>query len=109
MRKLKQVGRYSGRHRGEGEKDQCPRFTYKRHEAGQKCPAEERSCNTCGEKKKTARRVQEEQRDTSSESSDTEGEQEVNRVIRKRAWPGTSSRGPRSGRTSSGRRHCSSW
>ena len=103
MRKLKQVGRYSGRHKGEGEKDQCPRCTYERHEAGQKCPAEERTCNTCGEKghfaatkmctkkkKKTARRVQEEQRDTSSESSNTEGEQEVNRVIRERAWPGTS-------------------
>jgi hypothetical protein len=101
VRKLKQVGRYSGRHKGEGEKDQCPRCTYERHEAGQKCPAEERSCNTCGEKgyfattkmctkKKTARRFQEEQRDTSSESSDTEGEQEVNRVIWERAWPGTS-------------------
>ena len=37
VRKLKQVGRYSGRHRVEEEKDQCPR----RHEAGQKCPAED--------------------------------------------------------------------
>jgi hypothetical protein len=36
------------------------------------------------------RRVKEEQKDTSSESRDTEGEQEVNRVIRERAWPGTS-------------------
>ncbi len=25
VRRLKQVGKYSGRHKGEGEKDQCPR------------------------------------------------------------------------------------
>ena len=97
VRKLKQVGRYSGRHRVEGEKDQCPRCTYERHEAGQKCPAEGRSCNTCGEKghfaaaklctkkkKKTARRVKEVHKDTSSESSNTKGGKEVNRVIRER-------------------------
>ena len=103
VRKLKQVGKYSGRHKGEGEKDQRPRCTYERNEAGQKCPAEDRTCNTCGEKghfamsklctkkkKKAARRVKEEQKDTSSESSDTEGEQEVNRIIREQTWPGTS-------------------
>ena len=69
----------------------------------QKCPAGERTCNTCGEKghfvmsklctkkkKKTARRVKGEQKDTSSKSSDTEGEKEVNRVIWERAWPGAS-------------------
>ena len=95
VRKLKQIGKYSSRHKGEGEKEQCPRCTYERHESGQKCPAEDRTCNTCGDKghfgmsklcrkkkKKAARRVKEEQRETSSESSDTEGEQEVNRVIR---------------------------
>ena len=31
----------------------------------------------------------EEQKETSSESSDTEGEQEVNRAIRDQVWPGT--------------------
>ena len=85
-RKLKQVGRYSGRRRVEGEKDQCPRCTYERHKAGQKCPAEERSCNRCGEKghfataklctkkkEKTVRRVKEEQKDTSSESRRSTG------------------------------------
>ena len=95
VRKLKQIGKYSSRHKGEGEKEQCPRCTYERHESGQKCPAEDRTCSTCGDKghfgmsklcrkkkKKAARRVKEEQRETSSESSDTEGEQEVNRVIR---------------------------
>ena len=57
-------------------------------------------CNTCGDKghfdmsklcrkKKAARRVKEEQRETSSESSDTEGEQEVNRIIWDQVWPGT--------------------
>ena len=61
---------------------------------------EDRTCNTCGDrghigmsklcrKKKAARRVKEEQRETSSESSDTEGEQEVNRVGRDQVWPGT--------------------
>ena len=103
VRRLKQVGKYSGRHKVEGEKDQCPRCTYERHEAGQRCPAEERTCNACGEKghfaaakmctkknKKTTRRVKEEPKDTSSESSsDTEVEQEVNRVIQERVWPGT--------------------
>ena len=45
----------------------------------------------CAKKKnKAVGRAQEEHRDTSSESSDTEGEQEVNRVIQERAWPGTS-------------------
>ena len=48
--KLKQVGKYSGRHRGEGEKDQRPRCTYERHESGQKCPAEDRTCSTCGDR-----------------------------------------------------------
>ena len=94
VRKLRQIGKYSGRHKGEGEKEQCPRCTYKRHEAGQKCPAEDRTCNTCGDKghfgmsklcrkkkMKAARRVKEEQQETSSESSDTEWEQEINRVI----------------------------
>ena len=60
-------------------------------------------CNTCGDKghfgmsklcrkkkKKAARRVKEEQKETSSESSDSEGEQEVNRIIRDQVWPGTS-------------------
>ena len=82
--KLKQVGKYSGRHRGEGERDQCPRCTYERHKSGQKCPAEDRTCNTCGDrghfgmsklcakKKKATRRVKEERKDTSSESSNTE-------------------------------------
>ena len=40
--KLRQVGKYSGRHRGEEEKEQCPRCTYEKYEAGQRCPAEER-------------------------------------------------------------------
>ena len=48
--KLTQVGKYSGRQRGEGEKDQRPRCTYERHESGQKCPAEDRTCNTCGDR-----------------------------------------------------------
>ena len=41
-------------------------------------------------KKKAVRRVKEEQKETSSESSDSEGEQEANRVIRDQAWPGAS-------------------
>ena len=53
--KLKQVGKYSSRHKGEGEKDQCPGCTYERHEVGQKCPAEDRTCNTCGERGHFAR------------------------------------------------------
>ena len=87
MMKLRQVGKYSGRHKGEGEKVQCPRCMYEKHEAGQKCPAEERTCNTCGDrghfgmsklckkkkKKKAARRVKEEQKETTSKDSDTRG------------------------------------
>ena len=34
-------------------------------------------------------KAKEEQKETSSESSDTEGEKEVNRVIRDQVWPGT--------------------
>ena len=34
MMKLRQVGKYSGRHRGEEEKEQCPRCTYEKQEAG---------------------------------------------------------------------------
>ena len=30
--KLRQVGKYSGRQKGKGEKEQCPRCTYERHE-----------------------------------------------------------------------------
>ena len=63
---------------------------------------EDRACNTCGDrrhfgmsklcrkKKKATRRVKEEQKETSSESSDSKGEQEVNRVIWDQVWPGTS-------------------
>ena len=47
--KLRQVGKYSGRHKGE-EKEQCTRCTYEKHEEGQRCPAEERKCNTCGDR-----------------------------------------------------------
>ena len=32
--KLKQVGKYSGRHKGKEEKEQCPRCTYEKHDAG---------------------------------------------------------------------------
>ena len=40
-----------GKHKaqGGGEQERCPRCTYERHEAGQRCPAEERGCNTCGD------------------------------------------------------------
>ena len=103
VRRLRQVGNYSGRHKGEGEKDQCPRCTYERHKAGQRCPAEDRPCKGCGEKghfraanmctkkkKKTTRRRKEEPKDTSSESSsDDEEEKEVNRVVQERVGPGT--------------------
>ena len=98
VRKLKQIGKYSGRHKGEGEKDQCQKCVYK-HEPGQKCPADNRTCNRCRDKghfitsklcrkKKAAWRVKEEQKETSSESSNFEGEQDVNRVIRDQVWPG---------------------
>ena len=83
--KLRQVGKYSSRHKGEREKEQCPRCTYEKHKVGQKCPAEERTCNTCGDrghfgmsrlckkkKKKAARRVKKELKETTSEDSDTE-------------------------------------
>ena len=82
--KLWQVDKYSSRHKDEEEKLQCPRCTYERHEEGQRCPAEERRCNTfgakgnfgmsklCTKKKKTARRVKEEQEETSSEDSESE-------------------------------------
>ena len=98
--KLKQRGMYSGRHKvkGEGEKEQCPRCTYEKHEAGQKCPAEERMCNTCRDKlckKKAARRVKEEREETTSEDSDLKEEKEVNRVVRDRGWPGTSPKAKR--------------
>ena len=104
VRKLKQVGKYSGRHKGEGEKDNCPKCTYERHEGAMKCPAEDRTCNECGEKghfraskmcpkkkKKNTRRVKEtETKDTSSESSSgDEEEQEVNKISLERVWPGT--------------------
>ena len=103
VRKLKQVGKYSGRHKGEGEKDNCPKCSYERHEGAQRCPAEDRTCNECGEKghfraskmcpkkkKKTTRRVKEETKDTSSESSsDDDEEQEVNKISLERVWPGT--------------------
>ena len=102
VRKLRQIGKYRSRHKDKGEKEQCPRYTYKRHEAGQKCPAEDMMCNTrrdkghfgvsklCRKKKKkAARRVKEERKETSSESSDTEEEKEINRVIRDQMWPET--------------------
>ena len=102
---LRQVGKYSGRHKGNGEMEQCQRCTYEKHEAGQKCPAEERTCKTCGErgqfvmsklrKKKAARRVKEEQKDTTSEDSDIEDKKEVNRVVRDQVWPGTSDKAKR--------------
>ena len=47
--KLLKGGKHSGRHKAEDEQEQCLRCTYKRHEAGQRCPAEERRCNTCGD------------------------------------------------------------
>ena len=102
--KLRQVSKYRGRHKGEGEKEQCPRCTYKKHKAGQKCPAEERTCNTCGgrghfgmskmckKKKKDVRRVKKEKKESTSEDSNTEEEMEVNRVVRDKVWPGTSSK-----------------
>ena len=68
---------------------------------GQKCPAEDRTCNTCGDrghfgmsrlckkkKKKDARRVKEELKETTKEDSDTEEEKEVNRVFRDQVWLG---------------------
>ena len=103
--KLRQVGKYSGRHKGKGEKEQCPRCTYEKHEAGQKCPAEKRTCNTCRDrghfgmskmckkkKKKDKRRVKKEQKETTSEDGDVEEEMEVNRVVKDKVWPGTSSK-----------------
>ena len=99
--KLRQIGKYSGRHKGEGEREQC---MYERHKAGQKCLAEERTCNTCGDrghfgmskmckkKKKDVRRVKKEKKETTSEDSNTEEEMEVNRVVRDKVWPGTSSK-----------------
>ena len=87
VRKLRKIGKYSGRHKGEGEKEQYPRCTYERHEAGQKCMAEERTFNTCGDrghfgmsklcrqkKKKAARQVKKEQKETTSKSRDSKEE-----------------------------------
>ena len=106
--KLRQVDKYSVRHKGEGEKEQCPRCTCKKHKAGQKCPAEKRTCNTSGDrghfgtsklckkkKKKAARRVKEEREETTSEDGDTEEKKEVNRVVRDQVWPGTSGKAKR--------------
>ena len=102
VRKLRQIGKYRSRHKDKGEKEQCPRYTYKKHEAGQKGPAEDSMCNIYRDKghfgvsklcrkkkKKAARRVKEERKETSSESSDTEEEKEINQVIRDQMWPET--------------------
>ena len=102
VRKLRQIGKYRSRHKDKGEKEQCPRYTYKKHEAGQKGPAEDSMCNIYRDKghfgvsklcrkkeKKAARRVKEERKETSSESSDTKEEKEINRVIRDQMWPET--------------------
>ena len=40
VRKLKKIGKYSSRHKGQGEKDHCQKCTYKQ-EPGQKCPADQ--------------------------------------------------------------------
>jgi hypothetical protein len=96
--KLKKMGKYSGRNKGDDGKERCVKCTYEKHVGSRTCPAEERNCNTCDErghftnsklctgkkKKKSARRVREEQSelDTSSESSDSEVEEKVNRVVR---------------------------
>ena len=80
VRKLKQIGKYSGRHKGKGDMDQCQKCTYE-YEPGQKCPADDRTCNTCGDKGhfstcklcRKKKKVKEERKETSSESSDSEG------------------------------------
>ena len=103
--KLKKIGKYSGRNKGDNGKERSPKCTYEKHMGSRTCPAEDKKCNTCDErghftgsklcagkrKKKSAMRVREEQSelDTSSESSDTEGEEKVNRVLRERMWPGS--------------------
>ena len=87
-------------------KEQCPRCTYEKQEAGQRCLAEERKCNRCGDrghfgmlkmckKKKTARRVNEELEETTSDGSDSEEEKEVNRVVRDQVWPRMSGKAKR--------------
>ena len=38
--KMLKGGKHSGRHKEEEEQEQCPRYTYEKHEAGRWCPAE---------------------------------------------------------------------
>ena len=91
VRKLRKICKYSSRRKGEGEKEQWPRCTYEMHEAGLQCMAAERTCNTCGDrghfgmsklcrckKKKAARQVKKEQKETTSKSRDIKEEKEVN-------------------------------
>ena len=44
VKKMLKRGKHSDRHKEE-EQEQCPRCTYERHEAGQRCPAVERRCH----------------------------------------------------------------
>ena len=48
VKRLRRVGKYSSRHRGESEEPKCDKCTYQHGEAAS-CPAEDRTCNVCKE------------------------------------------------------------
>ena len=107
VRKVRQSGKYSSRHKkGETEdEEECPKCTYDKHLEGTRCPAERRTCNQCGEighfayskmctratKARKIKRVEEESSSYSEDSEEEERRYEVNRIRVRQAtqWPGT--------------------
>ena len=112
---IKKAGRYSTRYSGEKRKEtgpRCSRCTYN-HAPDASCPAQSRTCNTCGktghfsrsieckgDKKSgtkrsyTMKRVEYEVSDTESENSDIDQQGQGAAIVRRigtdssRAWPG---------------------
>ena len=107
VRKVRQSGKYSSRHKkGDTEdEEECPKCTYDKHLEGTRCPAERRTCNQCGEfghfayskmctmatKARKIKRVKEESSSYSEDSEEEERRYEVNRIRVRQGtqWPGT--------------------
>ena len=111
--RLQKAGRFSGRYKDPDRKEKCNKCTYS-HTASRKCPAEGKTCDTCGEVghftksplcKKTkssstrkkaeqrTNRVQDEDSVSVSEDSDVEQVDRLHTLTPRKTdtvkWPGT--------------------
>ena len=111
--RLQKAGRFSGRYREQERKEKCNRCTYS-HTAARKCPAEGRTCDTCGETRhftkstlckkakvtgtrrkaeQRTNRVQDEDSASLSEDSDVEQVDRLHAITVRKTdtvrWPGT--------------------